>query len=769
MISNRLHQSSFWQKLSKPRGSDSSLETEESPLFRILVQTLVIVGIIATDIATESTTSFWAVPLSIIGGIWSWYRRKKRNVGAKFVIAIGMLVVLAVFLGNIVSMQDSRVSLARLLIQLQVLHSFDLPRRKDLGYSMMIGLILIGVAGTISQTIAFAPWLILFLLLAIPTLVLDYRSRLGLERIDNRLNLSFSRKNNANRSRSVSPLSGSLLAPKKLGIFFLAILLFGLAIFALLPRFPGYQIQSFPVSGPEGMENQDFQRGERQIVNPGYVREGQGTGTNPGQSPTSGAGKMDSTFYYGFNSKINQNLRGQMTPKVVLRVRSQAPGFWRVLAFDRYTGQGWEVSREQQAQDLDRSRWSFRFFVPLPSTRAKTRQIVQSYTAVSQLPNLIPALASPQFLFFPTRQVSIDAENSLRSPAGLTDGLTYTVISQVPERDRTALGAAPKQSPRSIQKYYRQVPEAIEAKVRQKTEEMLAKSPKPLTSDYEKVLFLAQALKQNYQLKTDLPFLKDGEDLVEAFLFRFEGGYGDHFATALTIMARSIGIPARLTVGFAPGQFNPFTGFYVVKNTDAHALTEVYFPEYGWFAFDPIPGHDLIPPSFEEAETFGVLKQFWHWVAGWLPSPVTGFLGWVWETAIGAIGTVVGWLWRFMTESLIGGIIAAIFGVGLGFLGWLAWKPLSRWVRGRQLAKYPPIERLYRQLLDTLREKGQGKHPAQTPLEYAAAIRSIYPEPVAAIVEEISRAYVDWRYGDRSADVNYLRGRFAQLSKSVRK
>ena len=52
-------------------------------------------------------------------------------------------------------LNDTRLVLAELLIQLQVLHSFDLPRRKDLGYSMVIGMILIGVASTLSQTMAF--------------------------------------------------------------------------------------------------------------------------------------------------------------------------------------------------------------------------------------------------------------------------------------------------------------------------------------------------------------------------------------------------------------------------------------------------------------------------------------------------------------------------------------------------------------------------------------------------------------------------------------
>lgn len=756
----------LWQKIE----SSPLPETEESIILRILVQALVIVGIIATDVATDSYTSIWAVPLSIIGGIWSWRRRKKRNIGAKFCIAIGMLVVLALFLGDIVAMQDSRIALTQLLIQLQILHSFDLPRRKDLGYSMVIGLILLGVAGTISQTLAFAPWLILFLLLSLPTLVLDYRSRLGLDNLNQSLPFLAKKPPRLATKKLVSP-QNSPLSPKRFGIFFLTILLLGLTIFALMPRFPGYQIQSFPVNSPGGMENQDFEQGDRQIVNPGYVREGEtgNGGVNGGNSPTTGSGQLDSTFYYGFNSQINQNLRGSMTPQTVMRVRSQAPGFWRAMAFDRYTGQGWQISRDQELEDLNRSSWSYRFFVPLPATQAKTHQVVQTYSIVSSLPNIIPALTSPQFLFFPTRQVSLDRENSLRSPGGLAEGLTYTVISQVPERNRSQLRSAPATYPKSILKYYLQIPAEIAPKVRRKTEELLAKSPTPLTSPYEKALYLAQALKQNYELKTDLPFLAENEDLVSAFLFRFQGGYADHFSSVLTIMLRSIGIPARLATGFAPGQFNPFTGFYVVQNTDAYAITEVFFPGYGWYTFDPIPGHELIPPSFEEAEPFSVLKQFWQWVAGWLPSPVTGFLGLIWENVIVTIGQLLAWLWRFISGSLFGGILGGLVGVVFAYAGWLGWGQFHRWRRGRRLAKLPPIERLYQQMLGILTEAGYGKHPAQTPLEYAAAARSVQPPPVANIIEEIARAYVDWRYGGKSANIERLRQRFRELPKLVKK
>jgi transglutaminase-like putative cysteine protease len=746
-----------WEEMPQP-------QTEESLLLRVLVQALVIVGIIATDIAAETQMSLWAIPLSIAGAMWSWYRRREKNISTKFLIAIGMLVALVFFLGNLVaSLNDSRLVLAELLVQLQVLHSFDLPRRKDLGYSMVIGLILLGVAGTLSQTFAFAPWLIVFLAIALPTLILDYRSRLGLENIARA----------PSRFAKVRPNIArfSPLAPQRLLVFLTIVIGIGLAIFAVMPRFPGYQLQTFPVSSPIDMEDRTFNDQNRDVINPGYVREGkpsQENGTGGGTNLEQGAGELDRTYYYGFNSQMNQNLRGTLEEQVVLRVRSQAPGFWRVMSFDRYTGQGWEISRNDQLQNIKRARWSYRFFIAPPLTRAKTRQVIQSYTAVSELPNVMAALAYPRYVFFPTPEIAVDPEGSLRSPAGLMKDMTYTVISQVPYRDRTLLGQASQNYPKRISDYYLQVPPEIKDKVRQQAEALLAKSPQPLTSDYEKSLFLTQALKQNYEIQANFPFLGEKEDLVNAFL-RYKGGYPDHFSTVLTVMLRSLGIPARLTVGFAPGQFNAFTGFYIVRNTDAHALTEVYFPDYGWFAFDPIPGHELIPPSFEEDQTFSVLKQFWNWVASWLPSPVVSFFNILWSEIIGGFLRILAWLWRFISGSFIGVLVGSIGAIALGFLVWLTIERSRSWGYGRRLAKLPPMERLYRQMLQALKAKGYPKQPAQTPIEYVRTTSQHHSSAAAEIIDEISQAYVRWRYGEQTQNIDYLRQQLKALIRNLQR
>jgi transglutaminase-like putative cysteine protease len=555
----------------------------------------------------------------------------------------------------------------------------------------------------------------------------------------------------------------------------------GLGIFAILPRVPGYQIQSFPVSAPLNIP-ENFTG--RSIINPGYVREGKGNGQGNGNYSGSGSGKagepgkINSNFYYGFNSEINQNLRGEMKPKVVMRVRSQAAGFWRVLAFDNYTGKGWKISRNDQVTTLRQSSWTSRISIDFAPFATLTKEVVQTYNLVTELPNLIPAMSYPKGLYFPTPMIAVDQEDGLRAPVQLSEGLTYTVVSDVPYRDRSLLGKASTKYPANIKNYYLQIPPKIADKVRKRTEEALAsydqqrvsRSPgtKSLDSAYEKALYLAQYVKQNYTLPTnplDLPYLDEKDDLVETFLFKNKGGYPDHFSTVLTVMLRSIGIPARLVAGFAPGEFNPFTGMYVVRNTDAYAMTEVYFPKYGWFTFDPIPGHPLIPPSIEEDQTFSVLRQFWNWVAGWLPSPITAILNTVFGTIFSWLFPGIAWFLALFTKGWLGVLTGLIVGTIAAFLGWLGWGQWRKWLNIRWLKKLPPMERLYQQMLQWTANKGLGKHPSQTPLEYAQFSYQHHSPEIAEVIDEICHAYVSWRYGGHTPNWQQLQQRWQALKK----
>jgi transglutaminase-like putative cysteine protease len=742
---------------------------EDSLLLRVLVQSMVVVGIIATDVAAETQLSLWAIPLSIIGATWSWYHRHGRNIGAKFGLALAMLGALGYFVSHLVgSMNDTRLVLAELLVQMQVIHTFDLPRRKDLGYSMTIGLILLSVAGTLSQTLAFAPLLLLFLTIAIPVLFLDYRSRLNLSPLV---------------ITSPTQISKIGLPWQRLGQLLGLVLAIGLVIFALMPRFPGYQ-GSLPVSAPVQYQQQKFDA--KGIINPGYQRKGKG-GNGKGAPQIDGKGgdgkgdgTLDDNFYYGFNSQIDQNLRGVMKPKLVMRVRSQAPGFWRALAFDRYTGQGWEISRNAQTRKIRRPEWDYKFTIGY-GTKMPTKQVIQSYTALEELPNIIPGMSHVTELYFPTPEIALDREGILRSPVGLQQGLTYTVVSQVPFRNRQLLDRASTNYPAAIPPYYLQIPDKIAAKLQKYTQDLVDNSPQQqvgknsqaLTSNYAKALYLAQYLKQHYRIPQDpvgLSRVPAGEDLASWFLFRCEGkstsceagGYADHFATTYTMMLRSIGIPARLAVGFDPGKFNPFTGFYEVSNTDAHALTEVYFPEYGWFAFDPIPGHPLTPPGVDEDQTFSATQQIWNWVAGWLPAPITAWLAQSWSLTLGWLVVGIAWFIGLFSQGWLGIFIGSAIAIVTAFCGWWGWQQWHKWRHRQWLKKLSPVERIYQQMLANL---GIPKHPAQTPLEYARIVRDTRSTSTSILVTEISQAYTAWRYGAEAQRLDRLQELLTNLKK----
>jgi transglutaminase-like putative cysteine protease len=769
-LSSTTPSSSLFAKIQQQMAMMPRTAPEESLLLRVLVQSMVVVGIIATDVAAETQLSLWAIPLSIMGATWSWYHRHDRNIGMKFGLALAMLGALGYFVAHLVgSMNDTRLVLAELLVQMQTIHTFDLPRRKDLGYSMTIGLILISVAGTLSQTLAFAPLLLLFLTIAIPVLFLDYRSRLSLSPLT---------------ITSPAQIAKSGLPWKKLGQLLGIVLAIGLVVFALMPRFPGYQ-GSLPVSAPIQYEQKKFD--VKGINNPGYQRKGKG-GNGKGQQIDDGKGgdgkrdgKLDDTFYYGFNSQIDQNLRGAMKPKLVMRVRSQAPGFWRALAFDRYTGQGWEISRNSQTQKVRRPEWDYKFTLGYPATKMPTKQVIQSYTALEELPNIIPGMSFITELYFPTPEIAQDPEDVIRSPVGLQQGLTYTVVSQVPYRDRNLLDRASTNYTPAISKYYLQVPAKISAKLQKYTQALVDDYPKqqvgknsqPLTANYAKALYLAQYLKQHYRIPQDplgLARVPDGEDLANWFLFRCEGkstscepgGYADHFVTTYTMMLRSIGIPARLVVGFDPGRFNPFTGFYEVSNTDAHALTEVYFKDYGWFAFDPIPGHPLTPPGVDEDQTFSTLQQIWNWVASWLPSPVTAWIAYLWSLTLGWLVVLIAGFFGLFNQGWLGIFIGSAIAISIAFCGWWSWQQWHKWQHRQWLKKLSPVERIYQQMLAQL---GIPKHPAQTQLEYAQTIRDTRSNSISSLVTEISQAYTAWRYGEEAQRLDRLQELLSDLKK----
>ena len=111
-----------------------------------------------------------------------------------------------------------------------------------------------------------------------------------------------------------------------------------------------------------------------------------------------------------------------------------------------------------------------------------------------------------------------------------------------------------------------------------------------LTSDYEKVIAIRDALRELYPYTLVMPRLPENRDFTDWFLFEQQSGYCTSYATAMAVLLRTLDIPARYVEGYVLPERNEDEDFYRVTNRYAHAWTEVYFEGFGWLSFEPTPG-----------------------------------------------------------------------------------------------------------------------------------------------------------------------------------
>ncbi|HYG64572.1 MAG TPA: DUF3488 and transglutaminase-like domain-containing protein [Thermoanaerobaculia bacterium] len=104
----------------------------------------------------------------------------------------------------------------------------------------------------------------------------------------------------------------------------------------------------------------------------------------------------------------------------------------------------------------------------------------------------------------------------------------------------------------------------------------------------ERAYRLETHLVQSYSYTLDFRG-RSSDNPIEEFLFRYRSGQCEYFASSMVLMLRSQGIPARLVTGFLGGEHNPFEGYYIVRDSNAHAWVEAYLPGTGWRTFDPTP------------------------------------------------------------------------------------------------------------------------------------------------------------------------------------
>jgi len=144
----------------------------------------------------------------------------------------------------------------------------------------------------------------------------------------------------------------------------------------------------------------------------------------------------------------------------------------------------------------------------------------------------------------------------------------------------------PATYPDYIKAKYLQLPSTLPQRVKDLAHKLLDNIPNP----YDRAEALETYLRSPpFQYSPQVKATPPGRDPVDYFLFDLKQDFCEYFASAMVIMLREEGIPARLVEGFTTGTYDAASGEYVVREQDAHAWVEVYFPQYGWIEFEPTP------------------------------------------------------------------------------------------------------------------------------------------------------------------------------------
>jgi len=260
--------------------------------------------------------------------------------------------------------------------------------------------------------------------------------------------------------------------------------------------------------------------------------------------------------------------------------------YWRSLTYDNYFGQGWSTS------SMAISNYEAGQLFVDPEIAPNTRLLRQEVRIIGELGGVV--YVDGQFV-----SVDKDYEVAWRPPdevfAVTTPERIYRADSLVPVYTVEGLQAAGTEYPEWILERYLQLPDSTPQRVRTLARDLTATQPTP----YDRAVAIERYLRE-FPYTLDVPPSTGQPDIADYFLFELQKGYCDYYATAMVVLARAAGIPARMVVGYANGRYDLGNGRYVVTEADAHAWVEVYFPGYSWIEFEPTGG---IAPITRPRET----------------------------------------------------------------------------------------------------------------------------------------------------------------------
>lgn len=415
--------------------------------------------------------------------------------------------------------------------------------------------------------------------------------------------------------------------------------------------------------------------------------------------------------------------------------------YWQAIAYDTYINGGWKAA-ESEVDELIHYPDDGPLNVPFSMSRTVITQTVTNY-----LPNSSFLYAAPEVVNS-DRQMLVDATfdpqgqtliTALRSRFILRQGDQYQVSSRVSVADATSLQQDTTDYPQWIRDRYLQLPDTITPETVALAEQLTA----GLTNPYDKAIVVRDYLRTNIDYNDQINAPPDAAEPVDYILFDLKEAYCTYYASAMAVMLRSQGIPARLISGYALGEYDESTQSYRVRAVNSHTWVEVYFPTYGWIHFEPT---QAIPVAERPSSGAGDLSSAVNEAAApepeslLPPEDLNNF-----ESADGLLGDLNN---NQAGQGALGGISAWQIAVGVLLLG----------VAGGVVfagAKYnhrieADVDRSYGRLGDWARWLGIPWRTTQTPYEQADSLVAVVPEGRQP-VRNLTRQYVLQRFSPTKA------------------
>ncbi len=428
----------------------------------------------------------------------------------------------------------------------------------------------------------------------------------------------------------------------------------------------------------------------------------------------------------------------------ILDISAATGRYWRAGVFHEYTSDGWlntdadTILIAENQQTLAVAPFELRQQVTQTITLRQPLGLQSPIIAAAQplradiplraVVSLIPQ--QPTAETTPTVSLAAPSDPSFLYPqTELRAGDSYQVVSSLTTVDQESLRQAGTDYPPWIVPRYLQLPDSLPPRVTRLAEQITANHE----TAYDKARAIEAYLRSiTYNEQISAPAA--GQDGVDYFLFDVQEGYCDYYASAMVVMLRSIGVPARYVRGYSQGSRKE--GSYHLQEKDSHAWPEVYFPAFGWIEFEPTAGEPVLirPRSQDEAAASDrhprprpydeQVRQMDPGDFETIPDVTPASL---WQR----VGRKVG-----LALSAIGLILAAVV------------LTLAR--RRRRLASLSVAERVYHELVEWVRRLLQISPLAhQTPYEYAQVVSRRVPQGQAA-VRRIAELYVEERFGGKT-------------------